>query len=161
MFVVDALVGNFDRHNGNWGFLFDEQTDRAEIAPAYDCGSCLLPQADERIMRNVLSDENEMNSLIFQFPTSAIKLNGKKINYFDFLSGGADTNCMEAIKRIAPAINIPLVSAWIREQPYISELQKDFYSKYIEARYELLIAPVLTQIYSQNERLSAEPNLSM
>ena len=21
MFVVDALIGNFDRHNGNWGFL--------------------------------------------------------------------------------------------------------------------------------------------
>lgn len=23
MFVVDALLGNFDRHNGNWGFLYD------------------------------------------------------------------------------------------------------------------------------------------
>ncbi|MCI9596343.1 MAG: hypothetical protein HFE75_03415 [Firmicutes bacterium] len=25
MFIVDALVGNFDRHNGNWGFLVNEQ----------------------------------------------------------------------------------------------------------------------------------------
>lgn len=24
MFVVDALIGNWDRHNGNWGFLYDE-----------------------------------------------------------------------------------------------------------------------------------------
>ena len=24
MFIVDALVGNFDRHNGNWGFLINE-----------------------------------------------------------------------------------------------------------------------------------------
>lgn len=23
MFVIDALLGNFDRHNGNWGFLYD------------------------------------------------------------------------------------------------------------------------------------------
>ena len=23
MFIVDALIGNTDRHNGNWGFLFN------------------------------------------------------------------------------------------------------------------------------------------
>ena len=49
VFVVDALLGNFDRHNGNWGFLYDDSTKEASIAPVYDCGSCLLPQADERI----------------------------------------------------------------------------------------------------------------
>ena len=27
MFIVDALIGNWDRHNGNWGFLYDTQTD--------------------------------------------------------------------------------------------------------------------------------------
>ena len=26
VFVVDALLGNFDRHNGNWGFLYDDST---------------------------------------------------------------------------------------------------------------------------------------
>ena len=26
MFVADALLGNFDRHNGNWGFLYDDNT---------------------------------------------------------------------------------------------------------------------------------------
>lgn len=35
VFVVDALLGNFDRHNGNWGFLFDDSTGRAEPAPEY------------------------------------------------------------------------------------------------------------------------------
>lgn len=24
MFIVDCLVGNFERHNGNWGFLINE-----------------------------------------------------------------------------------------------------------------------------------------
>ena len=46
VFIIDALLGNFDRHNGNWGFLYDESTDSVEIAPVFDCGSCLLPQAD-------------------------------------------------------------------------------------------------------------------
>ena len=55
MFVIDALLGNFDRHNGNWGFLVDRNTTEAELAPIFDCGSCLLPQADETIMKKVLS----------------------------------------------------------------------------------------------------------
>lgn len=59
VFVVDALLGNFDRHNGNWGFIVDTISQTAEIAPIYDCGSCLLPQADEKIMKNVLENENE------------------------------------------------------------------------------------------------------
>ena len=76
MFVIDALLGNFDRHNGNWGFLFDDKTDTAEIAPIYDCGSCLLPQADEKVMNNILTDEDALNARIYQFPTSALRQDG-------------------------------------------------------------------------------------
>ena len=47
MFIVDALIGNWDRHNGNWGFLYEVDTDRMKIAPVYDCESFLFPQADD------------------------------------------------------------------------------------------------------------------
>ena len=53
MFAADALLGNFDRHNGNWGFLYDPKNKQREIAPVYDCGSCLLPQADEETLQEV------------------------------------------------------------------------------------------------------------
>lgn len=86
IFIADALLGNFDRHNGNWGFLFDDETQTAEIAPVFDCGSCLLPQADEKVMKTILENKDELNARIFQFPTSAIKLNDRKINYYDFIS---------------------------------------------------------------------------
>ena len=86
MFVADALLGNFDRHNGNWGFLYDPKTKNRGIAPVYDCGSCLLPQADDKVMLNVLNDGEALNLRIYRFPTSAIKLHGNKINYYDFLS---------------------------------------------------------------------------
>jgi hypothetical protein len=48
MFVGDALLGNFDRHNGNWGFLINEGAGEVKIAPVYDCGSCLYPQIEKR-----------------------------------------------------------------------------------------------------------------
>ncbi len=67
MFVVDALLGNFDRHNGNWGFLVDHSLQTAEIAPVFDGGSCLLPQADDKVMDKVLKNEDELNARIFQF----------------------------------------------------------------------------------------------
>ena len=36
MFIADSLVGNFDRHNENWGFLIDEKSQTIEIAPLVD-----------------------------------------------------------------------------------------------------------------------------
>ena len=47
VFVVDALLGTFDPHNGNWRFLYhNDDTQSATLAPVYDCGSCLLSLAD-------------------------------------------------------------------------------------------------------------------
>lgn len=142
VFVIDALLGNFDRHNGNWGFLFDEETQSSEIAPVFDCGSCLLPQADEKIMKAVLENEDELNARIFQFPTSAIKLNDRKINYYDFISSLKNENCNDAILRILPKIDIELINSFIDNTPYISDVQKNFYKTYINARYEKILLPV-------------------
>ena len=141
VFVADALLGNFDRHNGNWGFLYDDGKNEAEIAPVYDCGSCLLPQADDKVMQKVLTNEAELHARIYQFPTSAVKLNGRKINYYDFLSKAQNEDCNEALKRIVPKINMEEIGNLIYEIPYISDLQKEFYKQYLSARYELIIYP--------------------
>lgn len=139
MFIVDALLGNFDRHNGNWGFLYNDSTKSASIAPVYDCGSCLLPQADEKIMNAVLTNENELNARVYQFPTSALKINNRKINYYDFISSSQNADCIAALERIVPKINIEKICNLIETTPYITELQKEFYKKYIVARCEKIL----------------------
>ena len=141
MFVVDALLGNFDRHNGNWGFLYNENTGETTIAPVFDCGSCLLPQADENVMRRVLDNESELHARIFQFPTSAIKLKGRKINYYDFFTGVENEDCAAALRRMMPRINIEKIGILIDDVSCITDLQKEFYKTYIKARYELIIKP--------------------
>ena len=95
MFIADALLGNFDRHNGNWGFLYDDAKGEAEFAPVFDCGRCLLPPADDQVMKKVLANEAELRARVFQFPTSAIKLKGRKINYYDFLSRAENEDAMK------------------------------------------------------------------
>ena len=139
MFIVDALLGNFDRHNGNWGFLFSDETQSAIIAPVFDCGSCLLPQADQKVMQEVLTDENALNARVFQFPTSSIKKNDKKINYYDFLTSCDYKGCTDALLRVFPKIELPKIFDFIDTIPYITELQKTFYKKYLEARYTLIL----------------------
>lgn len=139
MFVVDAWLGNFDRHNGNWGILVDEQKQYAEIAPIYDCGSCLYPQMDVGDMAKVLGDENEINQRIYTFPTSAIVDNGKKISYFDFISSLQNTECNEALGRIVKRIDMDKVNEIVENTPAISDLQKDFYKTMLAERKEKIL----------------------
>ena len=148
MFVVDALLGNFDRHNGNWGFLFNEFTGESGLAPVYDCGSCLLPQDDEKIMREVLTNEDALHARIYQFPTSAIRQYDRKINYRDFLMKAEYEGCNEAVRRIVPRIDMNVISEFLDETPYLSDLQKAFYNHYIKARFDLILAPAFDMAVS-------------
>ena len=127
MFIVDAFIGNWDRHNGNWGFLYNTETDEMDLAPVFDCGSSLYPQADAEIMEAVLSDEDELNYRVFSIPTSAINLKGKKINYFDFISSLENEDCNRALKRIVPRIDMKTIADIIESNPLLSDLQKRFY----------------------------------
>ncbi len=134
-FIVDALLGNFDRHNGNWGFLYNPKNEQSRLAPVFDCGSCLLPQADAKVMEKVLVDEDEMNARIYRFPTSAIHLDGRKINYYDFLSSGVNKDCNKALYRIMERIDFDEIDLLINKIEYSSDLQKAFYKSYIRNRY--------------------------
>ena len=61
VFVVDALLGNFDRHNGNWGFLFDDET----VLKNYVVTSQSITPNTELTMTYTLDkDGNEYDNLI-------------------------------------------------------------------------------------------------
>lgn len=139
MFIVDALIGNWDRHNGNWGFLYDTVSDQVTLAPVFDCGSCLYPQLDRAKMEAVLSDPQELDYRIFEIPLSGIREGNKKIKYFDFLSSLRNEDCNSALKRIAPRISMKKIEQIIEETPYISRLQRCFYKTILQARKERII----------------------
>lgn len=138
MFVVDALLGNFDRHNGNWGFLVNEITGESSLAPVFDCGSCLLPQADDNIMHKCLTDEREMNARIYTFPTSMLKIRGCKINYYDFIRGTHPKDFDTALEQLTPPIQKLDFESLVRSIPYISEQQQKFYIAYLNQRRDVL-----------------------
>ncbi len=152
MFIVDALIGNWDRHNGNWGFLYNIVTDEISLAPIYDCGSCLFPQADEEIMQRTLDDPVEREVRIFERPLSGIKINGQKIQYFRFISSLKNKDCNAALKRILPRIDMNKIYQTIEDTPFISNLQKDFYRTMLQERKERILD------FSYNKLLKRERN---
>ena len=139
MFIVDALIGNWDRHNGNWGFLYNPETDKISLAPIYDCGSCLFPQADDEIMRKTLDDPAELEIRIFERPLSGIKTNGQKIQYFKFISSLENKDCNKALKRILPRIDMNKIDKIVDKTPFISDLQREFYKTLLRERKERIL----------------------
>lgn len=159
MFIVDALIGNWDRHNGNWGFLYNRTTDALTIAPVFDCGSSLYPQADETIMKSVLDNPAELNARIFSRPISALKQDGKKINYFDFISSLQNEDCNAALKRIVPRINMKKICELVDTTPFITDLQKDFYKTMLTERKNKILDKSLQQLVQrENAVFQTQPH---
>lgn len=139
MFIADALLGNFDRHNGNWGILVNEQSKTAEIAPVYDCGSCLYPQLAAKDMEAVLNSEDEIDRRVYVFPASSIEEDGKKISYFEFISFLKNPDCTAALKRVSAWIDMEKISTIINETPTLLPIQKEFYTVMISERKAKII----------------------
>ena len=139
MFVIDAFIGNWDRHNGNWGFLYNQETDQMEIAPIFDCGSSLFPQIDDDLIKRVILSKVEMNARVYDVPTSSILINGKRANYYRVITSLEYKDCNAAIKRIVPRINLEKINDLIDNAEELSQLQRDFLKKILKLRKEIIL----------------------
>jgi hypothetical protein len=102
-------------------------------------------------MRKTLDDPEEMDFRVFKIPLSGIKINNKKINYFDFISSLENDDCNMALKRIVPKINMSKINALIDETPFISDLQKNFYKEILDERKERILDFSLGKLYKQEQ----------
>lgn len=135
MFIIDALIGNTDRHNGNWGFLVDNKTNKIEFAPIYDCGSCLNPMIDDDEIEKL--QENEIKNLAINC-YSCLKENGKKINYMTYIRDTKNKECNKAIIRVFKNINMDEINKFIDEVSCMSNIRKEFYKEILNIRYKII-----------------------
>lgn len=135
MFIIDSLIGNTDRHNGNWGFLLNKVTGKVEFSPIYDCGSALNPMLEDEEIEKI--SETELKNLAINC-YSCLKENGKKINYITYIKQMKNEECNNAIKRLFLQININEINAFIDNVESMSKTRKDFYKQIIDKRYKIL-----------------------
>lgn len=149
MFVIDSLIGNTDRHNGNWGFLVDIKTNKIEFAPIYDCGSCLNPMIDDDEIKKL--QDNDIKNLAINC-YSCLKENSKKINYMTYIKECKNEECNKAILRVFKNIKIDEINKFIDEISCMSNERKEFYKKIINIRYK-----IIKEVYNKinNEKIDA------
>ena len=137
MYIVDALIGNFDRHGSNWGFL--KKDNKYKLAPIFDNGSCLFPQlVNEDEIKFILNDQKEINERIYRFPTSQIKLGEGKSSYFEVISSLKFEECNKALVKIYSKVDLNKINDLI-DTLNITKVHKDFYKLMIEERFNKII----------------------
>ena len=154
MFIVDSLIGNFDRHNGNWGYLRNTLTGNVKLAPVYDCASSLFPQADEEQMKSVLSNPQELKLRIYERPLSAIKNNDKKLNYKEFINSLSNEDCNRSLKKIYPKLVPEKIHSIIDDINFISDIQKNFYKTILDNRLSIILSQSYKKLLKKEHNIS-------
>lgn len=146
MFIVDALTGNTDRHNGNWAIL--ESDTGVRISPVYDCGSSLAPLVDERLMCEDSGARCAMNALSVLNDSE-----GKRIRYCNFFEGSISESMKNALKRMVPRINLDKIRQIVADTPYISPERKGFYRSFLSTSYERILLPALDKSLQHPDKI--------
>lgn len=142
MFVVDALIGNSDRHFDNWGLL---ESDAGEFSPApvYDCGSSLSPLKSDAQKEGLLKNDSEFKQQEYNL-NSVYRMNGKRILYHEIFRE-PPPHLRAAILRIVPRIQerAAEIDAFIDETEGLSDIAKEYMKKSIALRKEQILFPAL------------------
>lgn len=151
-FVVDGLIGNPDRHNGNWGFLIPASDERHlqeafGVAPVYDCGASFLSRANQNRLDEVLKIKELLKRRCTDFPKSQVsKKVGIKdgIEYGSYFNSLENKNLNEAILRMTPIIKeaLPQIYKLIDEMEnkgVITHERANFYKIFIDGRFKNII----------------------
>ena len=159
MFTVDALIGNFDRHAGNWGYILNKAENRiVGLAPVYDCGSCLYPQLNENAMEGLLADRESFENRTMTFPTAALRLGKKKVHYHEFMLSAEGTKARAALGELLPKIDFEQIRNLIAQTPYLSDARREFYTRMVELRRDMILQPAY-ELFLEERKLEKESNV--
>lgn len=141
-FAIDALIGNFDRHAGNWGYIYSPTEDRiVGLAPVYDCGSSFYPQLNEEAMRGFVKDRKSLEERVKTFPTAALRFGRKKVSYHEFLLTEQGAPARAAAAKVMASTDFQEINELIEHIPCISTVKREFYRMLIDVRKETILRP--------------------
>ena len=155
MFVVDAFIGNGDRHLDNWGLLEDSAV-RIKPAPVYDCGSSLSPLSSDERKDLLLKDENLMKIEEYNL-CSVYRHQGKRIFYHEILkTPPADLH--RSILEIVPRIKFaaPRIDALIDATEGMTDISKTYMKKSLAMRLNQMLLPALKKAQERQAREDGE-----
>lgn len=152
MFAVDSLIGNFDRHAGNWGYILDKgRNEIIDLAPIYDCGSSLYPALNEAAMADFIKDRDSLVKRVLDFPRAALRIGKNKIAYHEFLLSDVGAKARAVLGGIMRELDFAAIHRLIEDTPCISDVRREFYSQLIDVRREAILEPAY-ELYREERR---------
>lgn len=160
MFVVDALIGNNDRNNGNWGIILNHLKGTTRVAPVYDNGASFSGKLSENQIEKILSNDDRFVQSVYDGRTCVFTdENDKLINPLKYIETTTNKDCLNAVKKVVSRIDIRKLESIIEEIPekvgdlqVITSVQKEFYKKCLRYRYEKVLLPTLQKVKEQESR---------
>lgn len=153
--VVDALINNNDRNNGNWGIL--KTYNGYVLAPVFDNGASFSNKISEEKIHDMLQNKDKL----IQSSIGTVTIYSKNDKAYTtkklFNAGFEDLD--KAILRLVPKIRekFPEIINFINDIPntyngipVCSEERKEFYIKGMEYRFQYIIEERYKQISSSS-----------
>jgi len=153
MFVIDAFISNNDRNEGNWGLVLNKETNELRLSPVFDNGASFYNKSNDDKLSAIFEDDFKFKQSVYDSSISIYELNGKRINPLKFIESLDNEECNKAILRTVPKINMEKISNIFDEilKEYnslsvLSEIQKKYYLKSLEYRYNNVLIPVYNKL---------------
>lgn len=153
MFVIDALIGNADRNNTNWGFLV-KPDGKLTLAPVFDNGNSFFNK--RRDSQNALRLEDETllkQDVLVGMQTCYLKDDGHRVNPVKYIMSAADGHCSAAVVRLMTAYDeravFDLIDSLPEEQLGIriaSAEVKEFYKRCLSERIRRVFEPTAEKV---------------
>lgn len=102
-------------------------------------------------MEDFLKNKVEIEKT-YIFPNSALKIDNKKINYYEYISSLKNEDCNEALIRIVHKIDMSKISNIIDNAPIISNIRREFYKEILRSRYEKILKASYEKLTEKNTK---------
>lgn len=145
--IIDGIIKNNDRNNGNWGLLYENKEYR--LAPIFDNGASFSNKTTDETIEKLLTDEDKLlNNALNSVTTYA--LNGKQLNLKNLLALDVP-ELKDAILRVTPLLKSKkeeireMINSIPNEYNHLavcSDRRKEFYIRGFDIRVKKLLNPV-------------------
>ena len=151
MFVVDAFIGNTDRHLDNWGVTASPDG-KISPAPVYDCGSALSPLESDQQKKRLLEDPTSFKNVEYNI-CSVYRHHGKRVFYHEILKTPPD-DLHRSILEIVPRIKLaaPRIDALIDATEGMTDISKAYMKKSLAMRLNQMLLPALKKAQERQAR---------
>lgn len=157
MFLIDAFISNSDRNEGNWGLVLNKDTNELRLSPVFDNGASFYNKSDDDKLNSIYKDEFKFKQSVYDSSVSIYRLNGKRINPLKYIESMENLECNKAVLRMVEKIDMNKIKNIFDELPeeynglpVLSKMQKTYYLKSLEYKYNNVLIPVYNKLKGLN-----------